>query len=379
MATIMRASASPVAARLAACAKVILIRSIVARRLLAAFLLCATMLSSAADLPSGQGLGPGQGIYSDNGQYLLLMQSDGNLVYYRVSDGAVRWHTNTWGTPGAVLAMQGDGNAVTYYSPPIIPAGKGDGYAKPQLQQTYATWYSATAGNPGAYMKAQNDGNLVVVAANGQLLWYIGSDPDLNKPDPKYPGDVVGRELVSTNGIIRVLGHLAFSDGSNLYQVMNQPLVVQYVTVANFKETVAAQGATAYWGTASPNIPLFYLLGCYETNCSEGAKNQVLSSRKAMAARALQIYSIGATYTLSTDFIRAVPKRDSYPLRRGNYRCDTFVLDIYDMNASVYTDASGKFVSMAADVARWVDFRDLILRVNILPSTIFHSLKNFRG
>src|SRR5689334_14539104 len=129
------------------------------RALMAAFFFCIANLGIAANLPSGYGLSPGQGVYSDNGQYLLIMQGDGNLVYYRVGDWAVRWHSGTWGLPGNFLAMQGDGNAVTYYTPPVVAATKdGDFYAKPQLQQTYATWYSATAGNPGAYMKAQDDG-----------------------------------------------------------------------------------------------------------------------------------------------------------------------------------------------------------------------------
>ncbi|WP_143684458.1 hypothetical protein [Variovorax sp. KK3] len=349
------------------------------KTLLAGLLACYAAWVSAANLPSGQGLAPGQGIYSDNGQYLLVMQGDGNLVHYRVSDGAVRWHSNTAGSPGSILAMQGDGNAVTYFTPPHVPPTKGGGYAKPQGLRTYPTWYSATAGNPGAYMRSQDDGNLVVVAADGRALWGTGPDPDLNKPDPKNPGDVVGRELVSSNGIVQSLGHIAFSDGLNLYEVMNEPLVVQYTSLSSFKKKVAAQGPQAYWGTASPSIPFFYLLGCYETNCSEGARNQVLSSREAMVARARQIYQLGSFYTLSDKSVPSLPKRDSYPLRVGTYRCDTFVLDIYDLYGSVYTDATGKYVSIAPAVDRWINFRDTVLKVKVLPTIAFQLLKNFRG
>ena len=49
--------------------------------------------ASAAILAPGAAMYAGQSIYSDNGQYMLTMQSDGNLVYYRVVDGAVRWNT----------------------------------------------------------------------------------------------------------------------------------------------------------------------------------------------------------------------------------------------------------------------------------------------
>ncbi len=44
----------------------------------------------------------------------LIMQSDGNLVWYEGS--RVVWHTNTDGNPGARLVVQNDGNAVIYSS-----------------------------------------------------------------------------------------------------------------------------------------------------------------------------------------------------------------------------------------------------------------------
>jgi hypothetical protein len=120
--------------------------------------------------------------------------------------------------------MQGDGNAVTYYDPPALPAQKGEPVYYKEPPARYATWYSATSGNAGAYLKPQDDGNLVVVAANGQTIWSIGADPDLNKPEPKRAGDVVGRELV---GWLAAPGHVGYFNGTNVYQVMNESLVVQ--------------------------------------------------------------------------------------------------------------------------------------------------------
>lgn len=88
---------------------------------------------------------------------------------------------------------------------------------------------------------------------------------------------------------------------------MNESLVVQYVTVENFKSPVRAQGPNAYWGAGYPEIPDFYVKGCFETNCTNNL-GQVLRSRDAMNARALQIYRLGATYTLSTAAKPALPK-----------------------------------------------------------------------
>src|SRR4051794_39178303 len=83
-------------------------------RVIAATLFFITGLAGAAILAPGSAMYAGQSIYSDNQQYMLTMQGDGNLVYYRVVDGAVRWNTGTWNLPGGFLVMQGDGNAVTY-------------------------------------------------------------------------------------------------------------------------------------------------------------------------------------------------------------------------------------------------------------------------
>ena len=380
MTTFMWASTSPVALRLAGRAKTILIRRIVAQWLLAAFLLCATVLSSAADLPSGHGLGPGQGIYSDNGQYLLLMQSDGNLVYYRVSDGAVRWHTNTWGTPGAVLAMQGDGNAVTYYTPPIIPAGKDGGYAKPQPQQTYATWYSATSGNPGAYMRAQNDGNLVVLAANGQTLWGTGADPDLNKEDPRKKGDVVGRDMEHDRPY-SYLGHIGFFDGTGVFEVLNDGAInaVAYNSLGAFKARVSP---VKYWGGGSPNIPDYLVWGCYATECVSKSSFKIVQARQGMAERAFQILVLGASYTYFSTYTPAGPKYTSAGAREGIYRCDTFVLDVYhDYGNRV--DAQGlidtKNWPVGTPMGNWLKFRADLRDGVITPLTLFNKLKNFSG
>lgn len=53
-------------------------------------------------------------LVSNNGKHRVVMQSDGNFVFYR--DGSVAWATGTNGSVGAYFAIQGDGNVVLYNS-----------------------------------------------------------------------------------------------------------------------------------------------------------------------------------------------------------------------------------------------------------------------
>lgn len=75
----------------------------IAPTLLGVILLSAAPFCSAQTLQQGSTLHPGQSIYSDNREYRLVMQEDGNLVYYRIADGAVRWNIGISGIPGNLL------------------------------------------------------------------------------------------------------------------------------------------------------------------------------------------------------------------------------------------------------------------------------------
>ena len=109
--------------------------------------------TSGDSLLPGQGLVMNTSIRSPDGQYTLVMQTDGNLVVYGLS-GAT-WSTGTWNLPSAQAVMQGDGNFVIYG-----PTG-----------QTY--WSSGTAGHPGAHLAMQSDGNLVIYDSGGTPLWAL--------------------------------------------------------------------------------------------------------------------------------------------------------------------------------------------------------------
>lgn len=103
-------------------------------------------------LSVGKKLMAGQKMYSQNGNYYLILQSDGNLVLYR-KDGKVMWNSKKSAKSPGYVTMQSDGNLVSYdkFDTPI--------------------WSSGTNGWNGAYAILQNDGNLVVRNTKGQPVW----------------------------------------------------------------------------------------------------------------------------------------------------------------------------------------------------------------
>lgn len=56
--------------------------------------------SALKQIPEGTTLWAGQSIYSNNLQYRLTMQGDGNLVFYRVADSRPLWNSQTAGSGG---------------------------------------------------------------------------------------------------------------------------------------------------------------------------------------------------------------------------------------------------------------------------------------
>jgi hypothetical protein len=102
-------------------------------------------------LDPGDTLGPGQSITSQYDDWVLTMQTDGNLVEYGTGHIALA-SSNTAGNPGSVLFMQNDGNLVIR-APGNIPI-----------------WAAATDGNPGAVLQVQGDGGVVVYGPGHQVL-----------------------------------------------------------------------------------------------------------------------------------------------------------------------------------------------------------------
>lgn len=144
----------------------------------------------AAAVTIGDTLAPGSALRADeqlvsaNGQYRLVMQTDGNVVLYSAS-GGVEWTTGTRGS-GNLFTLQNDGNIVVYSE-----AGA-------------ALWASGSAGRGQPdRLVLQNDGNLVSYARfdGGGPLWAsrgadtLGSDRRLER----------GQSITSQNGAYRTV------------------------------------------------------------------------------------------------------------------------------------------------------------------------------
>ena len=82
-------------------------------------------------------------LLSGDGRHQFILQDDGNLVLYRLSDHKALWASGTNGKAVSKAIMQQDGNLVIYGYPSAI-------------------WASGTNGKPNSYLILQNDGNVVI-------------------------------------------------------------------------------------------------------------------------------------------------------------------------------------------------------------------------
>ena len=95
---------------------------------------------------------PGESLVSADGRFLLVYQTDGNLVVYETGAGAL-WASGTAGSSAGRATMQDDGNLVVYDA------------------ASRAVFATNTSSHPGASLVMQNDGNLVIYDANGVAIW----------------------------------------------------------------------------------------------------------------------------------------------------------------------------------------------------------------
>lgn len=96
-------------------------------------------------LRMNQSLTPGESLFSQDNNFELAFQMDGNVVWYQLPS-TVLFATNTESSGADLFAMQPDGNLVLYAGSTVL-------------------FETNTDGNPGAYLSLQNDGNLVVYSA----------------------------------------------------------------------------------------------------------------------------------------------------------------------------------------------------------------------
>lgn len=163
--------------------------------------------------------------------------------------------------------------------------------------------------------------------------------------DPKAVGDVCGRDLNVDifgwdGGIIRKAGHVGVYDGSNVLEVLDASPVVQKNTLTSFKNT------TSFWGAR-------YIPGKYSfANVIDTGWNQRNYS---------PTYTLTAQYTVGKWITKQVwdAKMQKWltvlELRRGKFRCDTFVY--YAFDAGIGYKLAGK---------------------TILPRTVYNNCPNAR-
>lgn len=103
-------------------------------------------------LTSGGFLAPGMSRYSSDGRFLLIYQTDGNLVLYQGGVTPIWSIQRQVSSPGYAV-MQSDGNLVTYNSTGL------------------PYWASNTYGSSGASLFVQSDGNVVIYKTNWVPIW----------------------------------------------------------------------------------------------------------------------------------------------------------------------------------------------------------------
>lgn len=129
-------------------------------------------------LGPGETLTAGRELRSPNGEYVLRMQPDGNLVLYDNQNKPV-WESGTFGRGVVEAVMQPDGNLAL----------------KTRLGRT--VWASDTDGARGARLTVQNDGNLVIANERGFPVWAQGNFQSGLTGDKKL---MAGEFLRSENG-----------------------------------------------------------------------------------------------------------------------------------------------------------------------------------
>lgn len=153
-----------------------------------------------ATLSAGEELRFNEYLMSANGQTVLIMQPDGNLVLYRANAAAL-WSTGTGGHPGAYATVQTDGNFVVY-SAGNVPL-----------------WWTGTTGVTA--LTVQTDGNLVGYPTSGPAEWQAGTGG-------QEPLTYLGTNHLSVGGQIHPNQYIRSADGRYFLAAQNDGNIVLY-------------------------------------------------------------------------------------------------------------------------------------------------------
>lgn len=239
----------------------------------------------ASVLKPRQELLGGQSLTSPNGQYVLAMQTDGNLVLYHVGISA-DWASNTgsatWG-PGTKLVMEFNANlhrkagdvcwSSNINTPVVFEDMKNRGYLQVQddgnvvIYEDVAVWAATPIQNPdpnsvemlvcptadiapgfsvtnGDYrLVFQTDGNLVIYkVSTGQAIWNAGSMGG-NRLSMQGDGNLVvykdNTALWNTQTNGRGACYLAFTNYGRLY--VRQPQALWSTKTGNLVQRTTPQ------------------------------------------------------------------------------------------------------------------------------------------
>lgn len=119
-----------------------------------------------AKLTVNQKLTVGKILYSDNREFYMILQQDGNLCIYDQNDQRV-WQTNTPGKKSNFLILQTDGNLCIY---PDNNSG--------------AIWCTMTNGKRVTTASLDNDGAFRIYNSANQVVWYSTNPIVTPKPVP---------------------------------------------------------------------------------------------------------------------------------------------------------------------------------------------------
>jgi len=120
-----------------------------------------------------------QKYYSDDQRYFIQMQSDGNLVLYKVigaSKFKALWNTHTNGKAIKKCVFQEDGNLVLY---DYTGKAQWDAFSD-QYNKDYKGISKYFPKGDKFYTRErvlvlQSDGNLVIYAGGGTVMWHAGT------------------------------------------------------------------------------------------------------------------------------------------------------------------------------------------------------------
>ncbi len=146
---------------------------------------------------------------------------------------------------------------------------------------------------------------------------------------------------------------------------------VTTTSLSSFKAT------STYWGAATPTISDFVIYDCFAARCTNFQSQpwgqiEKVSARMALVKRAYQSLLIGADYTLTATYSGTYAGDYYHPAQRGVYRCDTFLLDTYEIFQFNMNERYHEPINQL-----WVNRVNALSEFPLLPKSFYDRMKGF--